>query len=328
MIVLGNISSLAYMRLIGAEEAAALPRVANPESLGPLETSKVAYLTAASFLEAQGLPTREIHLIGTEGQRRKGYGSSVIHTMSEIPRNSLLLVDDGVCIASPELVFLQLARTAELEDLIQVGFELCGIYPHPRQVFASFDERKSFMSRSSCERFLLRQGKARKITLARAAIKHVVDRSASLMETASAMLLGLPYKLGGLGFPEFAMNEKITVPARMRHELGRIELYGDIVWPEQRVVLEYDSNLHHSGAQRIASDSSRRNALSRMGYRVVTLTGNQIYDAQEFLRTAKTLGSLLGHRIQPKVEAFETRHHSLRYAVLKDQASAFKTSRT
>lgn len=328
MIVLGNISSLEYMRLIGAEETAALPRVTNPKSLGALETSKAACLVAASFLEAHGLPTREIHLIGTEGQRRKGYGPSVVHTMSEIPHNSLLLVDDGVCIASPELVFLQLARTAEPLDLIQVGFELCGIYPHPGQVFTAFDERKPFMTKSSCERFLLRRKRACKVTAARAAIKHVVNRSASLMETASAMILGLPYKLGGLGFPEFVMNEKIPVPARMRHELGRVECYGDIMWPDKRVILEYDSNLYHSGAQRIASDSSRRNALSRMGYRVVTLTGNQIYDAQEFLRTAKTLGNLLGHRIQPKVEAFDVRHHSLRYSVLKDQASAFKMSRS
>ena len=326
MFILGNISALAYMRLVGAEEIASLRRVARPQSLGPLETSKAASLAASSFLQAVGLPPCEIHLISTCAQRRRDHSDTVFHTFSEIPRNALLQVDDGVCIASPELLFLQLARTADLLDVIQIGFELCGIYPHPGQVFTSFGERKSFMTKQSCERYLAHQNGIPGLRRARAAIKHVIDRSASPMETASAIMLGLPYRLGGLGFPKFTMNEKIAVPLKMQHELGRSEFYGDLAWIDQRVILEYESNMYHSGAQRIASDSSRRNALSRMDYRVVTLTGNQIYDAQEFLRTAKTLASLLGHRIQPRVDAFEMRHQSLRHAVLKDQASTFRIS--
>jgi len=326
MFILGNISALAYMRLVGAEEIASLRRVARPQSLGPLETSKAASLAASSFLQAVGLPSCEIHLISTCAQRRRDHSDTVFHTFSEIPRNALLQVDDGVCIASPELLFLQLARTADLIDLMQIGFELCGIYPHPGQVFTSFGERKSFMTKQSCERLLEGCGKVSGVSLARRAISYVVDRSASPMETASAMLLGLPYKYGGLGFPRFVMNEKVVVPSKMRHELGHGEYYADIMWPGRRVVFEYESNLYHSGAQRIADDSSRRNAFARMGYRVVTLTGNQMYDYQEFLRTAKTLATLLSHRIYPRVDAFEVRHHSLRHAVLKDRALSFGTS--
>ena len=324
MIILSHITALAYMRFVGPHAVAAMKRVKAGRMVASLSSASEAYERYDSFASFQGFPIRRPHLLCSTSSRKKNTPSVRFHAASHLKLTTLIQIERDVFMSTPEAVFLQLAQTSDLIDAIQLGYELCGMYTYPYQTERHFADRTSFTSCHAIEKLIDKQNNTPGVAAARQAISYVVDGSASPMETACAMLLGLPYKMGGLNFPAFTMNQKISIPAKLRLEIGRSQCFCDLAWSNQKVAFEYDSNQHHVGAERIAQDSSRRNALLRMGYKVVTLTGNQMGDAREFLRVAKTLGELLGHRIQPRCSSFDDRFFALRRAVLLDQAAIFQ----
>lgn len=64
------------------------------------------------------------------------------------------------------------------------------------------------------------------------------------------------------------------------------------------MAVEYDSDAYHTGAERIASDASRRNALSYLGNAVVTVTRAQVLDCDGMDKTARAIAKLLGKRLR------------------------------
>ena len=324
MIILTHITALAYMRFIGPDAVASLPRTKAKRIVASLSPPITAYEKYDCFASFRGFPVRRPHLLCAASNRKKRSPNVHFHTMSDLESITLIKLADDTFMVTPEMVFLQLAQTGNPIDVIQLGYELCGTYTYPYQTHRHFSDRTPFASRHTIENLLESRKNTPGVAPARQALTYVTDGSASQMETACAMLLGLPYKMGGLNFPSFTMNQKISVPSKLQTEVGRTQCFCDLAWRNRKVAFEYDSNMHHVGAERIAQDSSRRNVLLRMGYKVVTLTGNQMGDAREFLRVAKTLGELLGHRIQPRCSSFDDRFFALRHSVLIDQASVFQ----
>ena len=82
--------------------------------------------------------------------------------------------------------------------------------------------------------------------------------SASHMESAFAILLGLPCRLGGFDFPDFRMNESVAVPKPLIKQIGRIKLAIDLCWSGRKVVFEYDSMQHHHHAFDMPIETVRR----------------------------------------------------------------------
>ena len=68
----------------------------------------------------------------------------------------------------------------------------------------------------------------------------------------------------------------------------------DLFWPDGGVAVEYDSDMFHTGSERIARDSERRNALSYLGISVVTVTRRQVMSAVGCDRIARLLEKHLG----------------------------------
>lgn len=323
MIILGHTTSLHILRHFGAEAVATLPKCPLAligESCDDPTRSIERYL---SFSKDVGATPVALHLLVPRGKHVEGHEFLRLHTVSPGSSNNLLRLGDGVYCAAPELVARQLAPWGRIEDLIYLLHELCGVYTYTGLPSLDLAERKPFATKESFEKFLSQQGRFPSSKLMAEALGQVRERSASPMETACAMFLGLPYRLGGLGFPDFEMNREIVVPEKLRRQLGRTRMYGDLCWDERRVVLEYDSSQWHGAAEQIARDSSRRSALMKLGYQVVTLTGGQATDRAELMRTADTLAEVLGHRVRPRVRDFEKRQHVLEWIIFRDKASVF-----
>ena len=68
----------------------------------------------------------------------------------------------------------------------------------------------------------------------------------------------------------------------------------DLLWPEARVAVEYDSTMFHTGARRIAADSERRNALAYLGVDVVSVTRDQLMDPLRMDGVVRLLQKTLG----------------------------------
>lgn len=235
------------------------------------------------------------------------------------PDGSFFDAGHGMLVSSPEFCYLQMAEALPLLELIKLGFEFCGTYRRASDAAndVGFRAELPLTSKSKIAAFLARMSGARGHKLAMKALSYVLDDSASPMETALALTLCLPYKLGGYGFPAPQMNHRVNVTQEARKACKKRYYLCDLFWPDAKLDLEYDSNAYHANTIRIAEDSSRRNALTYMGVSVITVTGNQIANDLEMHRVAQLLSKSLKKRVRCSDKSFSKRRAVLRENLLK-----------
>ncbi|MCL2826363.1 MAG: hypothetical protein FWD72_03050, partial [Eggerthellaceae bacterium] len=134
--------------------------------------------------------------------------------------------------------------------------------------------------------------------------------------TKLAMFLTLPFKLGGYGFSMPKLNHRITLPKSARGYFSKKYYVCDLFWPDGKVAVEYDSDQNHTGSERIANDSNKRNALAMAGVRVVSITRLQLFSSSEFESSARTIALHLGRRLFSKKSGFPAAHRELRKLLL------------
>jgi len=221
----------------------------------------------------------------------------------ETPSGCFVFAESGIMVSSPEFCFLQMANQLSLVKLIELGFELCGIYAMPaspgaEQPRESKYELPQLTSTMRIEALLDRMPGTKGHQKAKRAIRYVQDGSASPMETKLAMLLTLPYKMGGYGLVMPELNG-LVVPSKAARRSSSKSFYScDLYWPEYDLAVEYDSNLFHTGPEHIAADSQKRNSLALLGITVVTVTSRQLQSSAEFKKIATILAGQIGKRLQ------------------------------
>ena len=203
----------------------------------------------------------------------------------------------------PEACLLQLADDLPFPNLVETGFEWCGGYARSTGEFCSIVQRDPLTTVAKLELFSKRVGGADGTKTLRKALRFVLDGSLSPMESVTVVLLCFPVRLGGYGLPLPVMNAVVEVPARERAFVKKSFYKCDLYWPEAKFAIEYDSNLHHTGATRIAEDASRRVDLAYLGVEVATLTQQQACDRREMDRIAHLLAKRLGKRL--RLERFD-----------------------
>ena len=217
-----------------------------------------------------------------------------------LPRGGVVDVGGGLCVSSPELCFFWMASELSLVKLIELGFELCGSYslPGPVPDEEGAYKRPPLTSTKKLAAFVAQMEGAHGVRKATQALRYITDGSASPMETVLVMLLALPYKLGGYGLYMPELNARVTPAKTAKKIASKSHYYCDLFWPDVDVAAEYDSDQFHTGADRIASDSKRRNALATMGVLVVTVTNQQIRNTVELEKVAKQLAAGIGKQLR------------------------------
>jgi len=238
----------------------------------------------------------------------------------ETPVGCFINVGDGLMISSPEFCFLQLSDQLVLPELIELGYEFCGSYSMPLADDPSVPERGFYnrpplTSVAKLEVFLRSMPGTRGHQKAIRALRYLLDGSASPMETKLAMLLTLPKMLGGYGFSLPVLNKRVDLSKAEKAKFGREFYVCDMLWPDKNIAVEYDSDQQHTGSNRIASDSKRRNALASLGIRVVSVTKLQLYNSVELRRAAKTIARHMNKRLSLG-NGFPAAHRELRKELL------------
>lgn len=257
--------------------------------------------------------TRPLHvLVGSDAARRMS-SEVVCHVESaDLPVGSILDTRNGFCVCSPELCFVQMANVLGLEKLIALGFELCGTYD------TWCDEIRECAPLTTVERlraFTENVGSVHGRKKAARALQYVMGDSASPRETALAMLLCLPYRLGGYGIEAPRLNCRIDLGRRERRIAGRKYLVCDLYWPSVKLDVEYDGGVH-AEAERMAKDSMRRDALVSMGVTVVSVTKWQLDRSGELNGIAHLIAERLGKQLRYKDPGFTRAHMRLHKELL------------
>ena len=210
-------------------------------------------------------------------------------------------------VSSPEFLFLQMATTLTVVQLIALGCELCGTYiltPKQKVVPSAFDDyperRTPLTNIGKIESLLDSAGPARGVKKARRALKYVVEDSRSPMETRTYMQLCLPPMLGGYGLPKAEMNPEIPLGEEARRVSGMRSSWGDICWPSKRLDVEYNGSVH-AGIDKMRHDAGRALGIEHMGWRVMSITCLQVFNIERFEVVAKEVAAHLRFRLRPDV---------------------------
>ena len=144
------------------------------------------------------------------------------------------------------------------------------------------------------------------------------------METATVLLLSMPYHYGGQNLPQPQLNIPVAIkqPLQIRNWNGSITTLDafecDLVWHTKRgvVVVEYQGELSHSGESNIHRDARKHNALENSNVKVRTLTKETLLDFQLFTGFANDLAKLLQFYRKSKLLDIDQRQKALHQLLL------------
>ena len=307
-IVISHSSALEYWRSVrvGERRYIEAPRAKNLVAKPP-----------SAFYEGGTGPwwlSAPLHVLVSKAESRRWREGIVNHVWSgSLPKGSILKTGNGFYVCSPALTFLQVATDMNLIELIRLGFEFCGTYD------CSSESMVSCMSLCGVDRLYSFAGAMKHVHGRKNALRalgHVAQNAASPRESLLVMLLCLPYKLGGYGLSLPKLNYRIDVGKRAKKTATKNYYVCDLYWPDAKLAVEYDSDSFHVGAQKIASDSARRNALEAMGITVVVVTKRQMNSVVELDGIAHLLAKKLGKRLRYSEEEFSRQRIRLRTELL------------
>ena len=234
-----------------------------------------------------------------------------------LPKKSFLQLNESVYISSPELCFLQMTRFLPMAKLIEIANNLCAIYSLDKSAEYGQIARKAHIQVNDIQTFLGRSAKMPGIKVGRQVISYVLDRSGSPMESKLAALAMIPLSQGGYSLEKPKANFNISLTDEATSFLGRRNCCCDLVWEDQKVVVEYDSNLTHLSQNQHAYDKRKATALSMSGYRGFYITAANVNSFQNIEITFRNLRKVLGQRSeQVDFDKYESRRRETVHTIM------------
>jgi len=244
----------------------------------------VSHHTAVELWGGVAPATSRIHLTFADRRSRCQRDEIAAH---HGPRRPARTSRKGLPISTPVQAFLDLASAGvELVDLVVAGDSL---------VKATSTPPTEFMAAAEA----WRGNRSRVARAAAALIRAGVD---SPMETKLRLLLVFA------GFPEPTVNLILRAPD------GEWIVRFDLCYEEWKVIIEYDGRQHAFDAKQWASDIERREALDRLGWRLIVIRAEDVYRQPE--RTLSRVRDVLvecgAHQLPTEFRPEWTRHFPVR----------------
>lgn len=263
---------------------------------------------ADALCERLGLSLPVHTLVPSSAQRRKNDFISCHVWRGGVVSTPVARVSDGLLIGSPEMLFLQMASCFSVQELIRLGFDLCGTYR--RSKTSAFDQ-EPLASTKKIETYLELAGRHEGAAKAKRALRFVRDGSFSPKETDLAMKLGLPHILGGEGLGMPSMNYGVDLSPEAAQMLGKKRCLCDLYWPDSRVDVEFNGYAFHHGREQNTHDRKRELALGSMGITVFTVTNEQLTNAEQFDFVASQIAKALGKRVRNRCSSYVAKRYEL-----------------
>ena len=213
---------------------------------------KKRWSPATAHLDWLGLPQPSqrapLHVaVPTDANRiRARFFSSTIYSAG-LPDDAFLDIGHGIQIASPELLFVELATVMIPQVLVLLGYELTGKYSRdagaPRLGPITYGV-SPLTTVEKIENFIARCHGIPGLCAARECIKYVSDNSWSPTESLIAAMAALPIENLGYGLGRLTLNERSN--ARDGNALGHAKesRVPDMLVPATPVGINYEGGGH------------------------------------------------------------------------------------
>jgi len=228
----------------------------------------------------------------------------IIHLCEVALPTNAVVSKNGTMVASPELVFLQLACKLDIHRLILLGLQLCSHPPgNPSEAITTKHKLKSFLAKTPGH-----HGHRKALR----AVKYIEDGSASVMESIAYMILTLPHALGGYGLDGTVFNHEIKLNNEAAKRLGQKRCFADLYYKQAKLAVEYESFAFHNSPMEQGKDAMRSAILERQNVEVMHLSTIQLYNKDACMDFAFNLASRIGKRMQIRAKEFDQMHGLLR----------------
>ena len=218
-----------------------------------------------------------VHVAVSGRIKRASTETVVFHRLPDrLPENSFFKIDDNLYIICPELCFVHAAVALPVHKLVLLANELCAIYIKDETEEYGQRKRIPVTNTRAIRSYIEKAVHIKGIRKARTAIRYALDNSNSPMESRLAVLATLPMFRGGYGLIAPQLNLKITLSKNAAEYLGQATCCCDMGWSRHKVAFEYDSNLTHLDIRQHFKDKKRATALTISGYKVISITAEQI----------------------------------------------------
>lgn len=232
------------------------------------------------------------------------------------PNNSFLKYNNEIYIASPELVFLQMAKKFNEIELLMFGLEICGSYALSDANPDGFIFNLPAITTKSRILNYLRNFKSNNnnfpgICKASKISQYIIDGSASPQESKVIIKLCCQRKLGGYGVKNLKANYRISLSDGAINILGRNTIRPDLCCPKTKIAIEYQSRQFHNNLEQFEIDKIRTAALNVDGWKTFSFVPSQMRNVLAFHQIAI---SILQENLQdPRIRTqnFEKRRRDL-----------------
>jgi hypothetical protein len=197
-----------------------------------------------------------LHILSPTSSRARTAGSAGHRSKHPFPITLRL----GLPVVSPERVWIQLAETLSVHDLVAAGDHLVTAERN------GTDRMPPLTTIDRLRRVVAASSRRRGVRVAAEAIERVRVGPESRPET----LLRLCIVDAGLPEPEIG----VAVPVAS----GTVVLHPDLAYPELRIAIEYEGGRHRD-AGRWERDIERRELFEDAGWRVIRVTATGLADA-------------------------------------------------
>ena len=123
------------------------------------------------------------------------------------------------------------------------------------------------------------------------ALRYARENAESPKEIEASMKFALPIYRGGLGLEAHVLNPDLPITAEAQQITDTRTCRGDMFFESKNLIIEYNSNLHHSTEEERVGDDKRRLALQRSGYHVEFLRHEQLKDRDALFAFAQDIAS-------------------------------------
>lgn len=275
-ICLCNLSADTILELVAQKRFEVTPASPDPSSF--CADSQVAHEALGALVELLPNP---IELLVENQLRRRHVASIIGHVWrGPWPRHSILALDEGVYVTSPELTLLQQASQLHQVNLCQMLGRYLGTWTPKLAGLSGQDNRAPLTNLEQLNNFLAEAKHARGTGNLRLAMEHTCDGAASAPETSLQLALCLPPELHGLNITRPLMNYQVNFSPQAQRLYPHESIRIDLCWPHKNFGLEYQGDEH--GTQ-LGEDYARWFAAREEGYELWFVAKEQLESASQMM---------------------------------------------
>lgn len=240
------------------------------------------------------MPFDDVELVVGDRRNVRHSRGIVTHLLQRLPpEGSILRVDDGLYVVSPELCLMQQAGVMHPVNLCQMlGRYLATASSYESQDGKRLNRRSQLTDEERLARFLrgVRGSRGRGVLID--ALEWTCPRAASPQETNLQLALTLPPSFGGFGLKRPMMNKEIKLNELERRLCQREFIRIDLLW-QGGFGLEYQGEDH---ANQLDEDYARFLAAHAHGIDIWFVANGQLADPVQMNYIAEHVAMLTGRR--------------------------------